>query len=124
VSQNVNELEAARITLQLALDGQKTQSERNRLGQFATPPGLAAEIVKAALAELPTRSRIRFFDPAFGTGSFYSALLGVISPQRLDSATGYEVDPHYGQAALGLLERQRRQALPGRLHASKTSKHR
>lgn len=54
------------------LDAAKSQADRNRLGQFATPPKLAAQIVAAALALLPPRSRIRFLEPGFGTGPFSS----------------------------------------------------
>ncbi len=68
-------IEAKRLELQAALDGKKTQAERNRLGQFATPTKLAKQVVEAALAMLPKKGKVRFFDPAFGTGAFYSALL-------------------------------------------------
>lgn len=93
------ELEDRRITLQRSLDGQRTQAERNRLGQFATPPRLAASLVEASLRILPSSSRVRFLDPAFGTGSFYSALLDLIPDTRLRRAMGYEVDPQFGNAA-------------------------
>src|SRR5690242_7242329 len=74
-------IEAARLALQIALDGQKSQEERNRLGQFATPPNLARAILAYALSLLREDAPVRFFDPAIGTGSFYSALLAT-APHR------------------------------------------
>jgi predicted RNA methylase len=96
------DLETTRLQLQSDLDSQKTQTERNRLGQFATPPRLAAEIVKAGLSLLPSQSQISFLDPGFGTGSFYSALLKALRPEQLRAAQGFEIDPHYGEHAKAL----------------------
>ena len=48
---------------------------------------------------LPPAAPVRFLDPAFGTGSFYSALLQVFEPARIVSAAGYEIDPYYGDRA-------------------------
>jgi len=94
--------EQERLALQASLDAEKSQAERNRLGQFATPPGLAEDIVRYAVALLPPAVKVRFLDPAFGTGSFYSALLRVIPNQRIAEALGFEVDPHYGEPATRL----------------------
>lgn len=94
--------EEQRLALQLALDAQKTQAERNRLGQFATPTTLATDILQYAERLFPKDVTIRFLDPAIGTGAFYSALLKVFSVQRVSEAVGYEIDPHYEQPACGL----------------------
>jgi hypothetical protein len=94
----ISELEDKRIILQRSLDERRTQAERNRLGQFATPPRLAASVVAASL-KLLLSSRVRFLDPAFGTGSFYSALLDLVPHTRLQHAMGYEVDTDFGNAA-------------------------
>lgn len=94
--------EEMRLTLQASLDSAKTQAERNRLGQFATPPSLADEIVQTAVTLLPNRSKIHFLDPGFGTGSFYSSLLRQVSSARLQTARGFEIDPHYGDHAKAL----------------------
>lgn len=91
--------ELQRLTLQAELDAKKSKDERNRLGQFATPPTLAQEVVAYGLELLPESTAVRFLDPAFGTGSFYSALLGMIPSARLVSARGIEIDPHYGEPA-------------------------
>ena len=95
-------LEAKRLTLQSQLDSAKTLAERNKLGQFPTPTLLATEILEYARALLPPTARIRFLDPAFGTGSFYSALLKCFAPRRIAAAVGYEIDPHYAQATIDL----------------------
>ena len=91
-------LEKSRIDLQVLLDGRKSKTERNRLGQFATPSLLAKEVISTALLLLPPRSQIRFLDPAFGTGSFFSALMS-LSKHRISTSAGFEIDPHYGNDA-------------------------
>lgn len=95
----VDEHESKRLELQRRLDSIKTQEERNRLGQFATPTGLATDILACARSWLPKTETVRFLDPAFGTGSFYSALNRIFPPGRIARACGYEIDPHYGQEA-------------------------
>lgn len=102
-SANYHQLELQRQHILKVLDAQKSQAERNRLGQFATPPQLAAEIVDASLLYLD-KLDIRFLDPAFGTGPFYSALLrsDQIANRRLQAAHGFEIDPHYAVSATQL----------------------
>src|SRR5262249_14529481 len=71
----VTAIEAHRLAEQERLDRLKTTAERNRLGQFATPPALALDIARYAYDRWRGRSdRVSFLDPAIGTGSFYSAL--------------------------------------------------
>ncbi len=94
--------EEKRLVLQLERDAAKTQSERNQLGQFATPAALALDIVAYAKRLLPLNVPVRFLDPAFGTGAFYSALLRTFPEDRIDRAEGFEIDPHYGEPALNL----------------------
>ncbi len=91
--------EQERLRLQSRLDAQKTQSERNRLGQFATPTSLARDILQFGVTLLGEEHSIRFFDPAIGTGSFFSALLHTVSTERIEAVTGYELDAHYGAPA-------------------------
>lgn len=98
-SPDLEEREGRRLALQAALDGAKGQPERNRLGQFATPPQLARAMLRQAAELLEGRGRVRFLDPAIGTGAFYSALLAVLGRGRVEAAVGYEVDPHYGRPA-------------------------
>ena len=91
--------EKARIKLQERVDTLKTQEERNRLGQFATSPDLAWSIVAYAVSLLPPHVKIRFLEPGFGTGPFYSALLRQVPPSHIESSVGYEIDPNYAEPA-------------------------
>lgn len=94
--------EQERLALQASLDAEKSQAERNRLGQFATPSGLAEDILRYALSLVPPAAKVRFLDPAIGTGSFYSALLRIVPKKRIAEALGFEIDPHYGTPAAQL----------------------
>lgn len=97
-----DQLEERRCALQAALDGHKTQAERNKLGQFATPTQLARDVLAYGLSLLPQGEAVRFFDPAIGTGSFYSALRSTCRHRPVAWARGFEIDSHYGQPALDL----------------------
>lgn len=92
-------IEERRLETQRRLDSVKTQTERNRLGQFATPTVLATDILEYAKTLVSPSQQIRFLDPAFGTGAFYSALLRSFTFSQIAKAWGYEIDPHYGQEA-------------------------
>ncbi len=98
----LNALERQRLALQVELDSQKTQTERNRLGQFATPTGLAIEILKYASTLFTKDVDVSFLDPAIGTGAFYSALRQVFPENRIKEALGFEIDTHYGEPATKL----------------------
>ncbi len=95
-------LEERRLGLQAELDGQKSQAERNRLGQFATPTPLALDVVRYGASLLQSGEEVRFLDPAIGTGAFYSALREVFAARRIAEAIGFEIDPHYGEPAARL----------------------
>lgn len=75
------------------------------MGQFATPPELAVDILRYAKAQTGLNEGVRFIDPSLGTGSFYSALLRVFPQSSIDAAVGYEIDPHYGMPAAELWEK-------------------
>lgn len=96
---DIDAREITRLELQAGLDSKKTPSDRNRLGQFATPTGLAQAILAYARTLLPSDAPIRFLDPAIGTGSFYSALLKTFPGSQIHEARGFEIDPHYGRPA-------------------------
>jgi hypothetical protein len=100
----IDRIEAERLALQAALDGEKTPEDRNKMGQFATPTVLARDILRHGVGLLDDGSPIRFFDPAIGTGSFYSALRAIAPETRIQSAGGCEIDPHYGLPARKLWE--------------------
>ncbi|CAN2044582.1 Type II methyltransferase M.SalI [Candidatus Magnetomoraceae bacterium gMMP-1] len=99
---NIDQLEIHRQALQAELDSLKTQEERNVMGQFSTPIALANNILTHAMKIMPKRGKVRFLDPAFGTGSFYSALKTVFPATRIEAASGYEIDEHYGKPACEL----------------------
>ncbi|MCX5772673.1 MAG: hypothetical protein NTZ09_20705 [Candidatus Hydrogenedentes bacterium] len=103
IARHENPLEARRQAIQATLDAAKSATERNRLGQFATPNALAIEIARyvQSVAGRCLRS-VRFADPALGTGSFYSAALAVFGPERIESAVGVELDPGFCDAARDL----------------------
>ena len=91
--------EQLRLELQATLDSAKSLSDRNKLGQFATPSALASDMIRFAMSLLSKRMLVRFLDPAFGTGAFYSALLSALPQTRIAWAKGYEIDPHFGKPA-------------------------
>src|SRR5579864_8459995 len=97
----VQSIEQHRLQEQVRLDGLKTVAERNKWGQFATPPELALSIARYAHSLLHGES-VRFLDPAIGTGSFYSALLQAFPPDQIKAATGVELDPIFSRAAAAL----------------------
>lgn len=88
--------EVLRLEIQAELDSKKSALERNIMGQFATPTVLAREVLTYGLSLVPDHEKIRFLDPAVGTGSFFSALLSVINHHDVEAAKGFEIDPHYG----------------------------
>jgi adenine-specific DNA-methyltransferase len=104
INQALDALEEQRSALQSKLDALKMQSERNCLGQFATPITLAVDILKYASTIFPEDEVVRFLDPAIGTGAFYSALQMVFTKQRIIEALGFEIDPHYEGPASQLWE--------------------
>lgn len=98
-----DQIETRRQVIQAALDAGRSASERNRLGQFATPNALAIEIARYVRSVAGRHLRpVRFADPASGTGSFYSAALAVFGSERIESAVGIEVDPGFCDAARDL----------------------
>ncbi len=103
LASDASPIELQRQAFQAAFDMTKPATERNRLGQFATPYPLAVEmnryVNRIAGSKLPT---IRFADPALGTGSFFSAALAVFGQERITSAIGIELDPILCDAARNL----------------------
>ena len=94
------ESESLRLAEQDRLDQLKTAKERNKWGQFATPPALALEIAQYAWARLKCpEATFSFLEPALGTGAFYGAFLQAFPNERIDSATGIELDPAFADAA-------------------------
>jgi adenine-specific DNA-methyltransferase len=101
----VIEIESRRRFEQERLDRLKTLEERNRLGQFATPPALALDIARYAAVHWQGRSdQVAFLDPAIGSGSFYSALRQTFPTDIVSDACGVEIDPGFAGAAQALWE--------------------
>lgn len=94
--------EQARQDIQKRLDSSKSRKERNRLGQFSTPIGLAREIVGFAASLLDSTESVSFLDPAIGTGAFYSALLQCVPHTRIARADGFEIDSDHAMEATTL----------------------
>jgi adenine-specific DNA-methyltransferase len=89
---SLQETEKRRQTEQAHFDGNHTGLEKNRSGQFATPPALAWDVLRLAREYVPPGEKIRFLDPGVGSGVFYSALLDVFGRDRIESAVGFEID--------------------------------
>lgn len=106
MADRIESLEALRMNEQTRLTNARTAKERNATGQFATPPALALEITQYVHKIWPPSiKKILFFEPALGTGSFYSAFLKVFSRKQITAARGVEVDPALTRTARRLWAR-------------------
>ncbi|MBF0608336.1 MAG: N-6 DNA methylase [Magnetococcales bacterium] len=92
-------MEEQRLLVQQKLDSSKTQIQKNKLGQFATPTELAHDILLHAKSYFPQKTKIQFLDPAFGTGAFYAAFLRVFPHDCIERAVGFEIDRDLNKAA-------------------------
>lgn len=97
----LRETESLRVDIQQAIDAEKTIDERRSMGQFATPYGLALDIVRETLPYLDKSKSIRLLEPSMGTGAFVSAAHAVLE-NRLEHVVGYELDQRFHQAATDL----------------------
>ena len=89
----VQQIESDRQNVQTRLDSLKSASERNKMGQYATPFSLASEIVEFVRDTYFTETdKIRFLDPAVGTGAFFSAMLHAFPKTQIENAVGVEFD--------------------------------
>ena len=95
-------LEAERVAEQVRLDAERTALDRNRAGQFATPPDLAADILAGVLPYLPAGEPVRFLDPGVGSGAFVSALLARPPAAGIGGLVGVEQDPRFAALAARL----------------------
>lgn len=98
---SLEKTETQRLCEQDHLDSLKTPRERNRWGQFATPPALALDIARYARMKLRNQA-VSFLDPAIGTGSFFSALCRIFPSDEVTRAAGVELDKAFAQAASNL----------------------
>ncbi len=94
----LQQIEGRRYVEQARLDHLKTDLERNKLGQYATPPELALSLARYART-LFDEDHVSFLDPAIGTGSFFSALSHAFPANRIRRATGFEIDALFANTA-------------------------
>lgn len=98
----IEDVEGRRLEAQIQLDAARSAIERNKSGQFATPPALAEDIMRFAIEQLGD-GKIDFLEPSCGSGSFFSALLRVIDgDNRIRGALGVELDERFADVARGL----------------------
>lgn len=96
---SISNIEAERIEEQRLLDAERSQPDRNKLGQFATPNELARSIAAYAFRRMKRRKdNFRFLDPSIGTGSFYSAACSEFNG-RIESGLGIEIDSRFVEVA-------------------------
>jgi adenine-specific DNA-methyltransferase len=105
-------IEGRRQEEQARLDGLKSAAERNKWGQFATPFELAVSLARYA-RQMLGEERLRFLDPAIGTGSFFSALSHTVPADAIEAATGVELDPKFAEAATKLWSKSELQVIHG-----------
>ena len=103
----VLEAESLRLAEQQKLDRLKTAKERNKWGQFATPPALSLDMACYAWSRLKHRKgNFAFLDPAIGTGSFFAAFLQAFPRERIETASGHRVGQSFADAARAIWGRQ------------------
>lgn len=97
---DTDSIEVARLEAQVRLDAERSALERNKWGQFATPPVLACDIMQAVMPLVPS-SGLSFLEPSCGSGSFFSALVRSLpdSEHTLESAVGVELDERFAALA-------------------------
>jgi len=91
--------ELTRMQRQREIDATRSSTERNRLGQFATPLSLATAITARAISYLPPDVPISMIEPACGTGAFFSALRTAVGHGRVTRCCGVELDPSFAAAS-------------------------
>lgn len=89
----MNEREIRRKEMQDCLDAQKTQKDRNVMGQFSTPYPLALDMMTYMRQKLDS-DNVSFIEPSIGTGVFYSAFIEAFGNKR-QKVLGFEIDKHY-----------------------------
>ena len=83
---------------QSLLDASKSKMLRNKLGQYATPPQLATEIVENTWKYVNERSSLSVLEPACGTGAFIAAILRTKDRRKL-TIQAYEIDAEVEEIA-------------------------
>ena len=90
---NLDVLEGKRADFNKDFEGKHSLANRNKKGQFATPPQLANHIVNFVLKNYgPDLDGISFLEPCIGTGAFFSALLQNTPLKNIKKSVGVELD--------------------------------
>eukprot|EP00119_Amphimedon_queenslandica_P017970 XP_019858389.1 PREDICTED: uncharacterized protein LOC109586638 [Amphimedon queenslandica] len=111
---NIPGIEKQRMAEQQRLDALKNAAERNRLGQFATPPEFARDMIRYVKGLWKSRSDpISFLDPAIGTGAFFSALKQGIPGDSIRRCAGFEIDTAFAETGRRLWQREGLQVTTG-----------
>lgn len=87
----IEEREEIRQFEQTVLDASTSKAVRNRLGQYATPPDLATDIVESTRQYLSAKREMSVLEPACGTGAFIAAILQTYRDRKV-RLRGFEVD--------------------------------
>ena len=90
--------EALLEELQSGLDAGKSQEERNKMGQYATPFALTRQIMSFAkryVNDVP----VSFLEPSIGIGNFYMAFKSAFQ-NDCGHALGFETDSEYFKTSL------------------------
>lgn len=88
----MEDTEKKRKEMQDRLDAQKSQKERNIMGQFSTPYPLALDIMRY-MRNIVGKDNVSLLEPSIGTGVFYSTFTETFKGDNY--ALGFEIDPHY-----------------------------
>lgn len=107
MNSSIEDLEGARLFEQSVLDASISKQTRNRLGQFATPPELATEIVTNTWKYVLAERELAILEPACGTGAFISALLRTNGSRKL-KIQAYEIDEKVHKIACQLWQGENR----------------
>ena len=105
VNKSIEERENARQFEQSLLDASRSKMVRNKLGQFATPPQLATEIVENTWKYVSKEDTLSILEPACGTGAFISAILRTKDRRQL-SIRAYEIDDEVEKIASQLWQEE------------------
>ena len=82
--------------------------------QFATPPALSLDMARYAWNKLKRRKgAFSFLDPAIGTGSFFGAFRQVFPVDRIEGASGIELDKPFAEAANAIWHSQGLRVIQG-----------
>lgn len=97
--------ENARQLEQSLLDVATSKKVRNKLGQYATPPQLAMEIVENTWRYVSFDQNLSILEPACGTGAFISAILRANHSQEI-SLQAFEIDTEVEKIARQLWQEE------------------